>query len=275
VHPDPNYDSINYDPLLPGEPQETDTILVTEIDPDPEAGTGRVTYVFVRTEQLPLLGPFREVGSATGTTFLTEPVLGGLEPVLRLLVDMGYTDRENLNPHEPTTFSLITPPDRIIETVVAMPGAITEGVTIFLVGVTAIPDSIPAPLDTTSAPAISASESEGQDLVVNRTAAAIEDTSPPTPSTDETTQPIKPPASELEDEGPTLGNVTEDGNKFTPNSPGGTTSNTRGNLFTQVNGAITGLLGGNKTSPAPTSDPAPSDAPSSTDSTSQDQEAAA
>ncbi|MDA4102484.1 PE-PPE domain-containing protein [Mycolicibacterium monacense DSM 44395] len=84
-----------------------------------EAG-GTDTYILVRAEHLPLLQPIRDLAAATGTTVVVEPFVGAVEPTLRLLVDMGYTDRDYQNADKPTRFSLITPPDRIIETAAAM-----------------------------------------------------------------------------------------------------------------------------------------------------------
>lgn len=90
-----------------------------------EGGTD--TYVLVRAEHLPLLQPVRDVSAALHATALTEPVLGAVEPALRLGVDMGYTDRDYQNADKPTRFSLITPPDRIVETARALPDAIEAG----------------------------------------------------------------------------------------------------------------------------------------------------
>jgi hypothetical protein len=60
-------------------------------------------------------------------TPLTEPLLGAIEPLLRVFVDMGYTDRLNLDPATPTPFSLFTPADKFVEALHAIPGALAEG----------------------------------------------------------------------------------------------------------------------------------------------------
>lgn len=91
-----------------------------------EAG-GTDTYILVRAEHLPLLQPIRDLAAATGATVVVEPFVGAVEPTLRLLVDMGYTDRDYQNADKPTQFSLITPPDRIIETAAALPDALRDG----------------------------------------------------------------------------------------------------------------------------------------------------
>lgn len=91
-----------------------------------EAG-GTDTYILVRAEHLPLLQPIRDLAAATGATVVVEPFVGAVEPTLRLLVDMGYTDRDYQNADKPTRFSLITPPDRIIETAAALPDALRDG----------------------------------------------------------------------------------------------------------------------------------------------------
>ena len=63
--------------------------------------------MFVLADHLPLFQPVRDVSNVLGMTLITEPVLSAVEPVVRLIVDMGYTDRENLNPEVPTRFRLI------------------------------------------------------------------------------------------------------------------------------------------------------------------------
>nr|WP_255413042.1 PE-PPE domain-containing protein [Mycobacterium sp. QGD 101] len=100
-----------------------DTVSKTVTKP----GEGTDTYILVRAEHLPLLQPVRDVSTALGTTALTEPVLGAVEPTLRLGVDMGYTDRTYQNADKPTRFSLVTPPSRVVQTAAALPGAVAEG----------------------------------------------------------------------------------------------------------------------------------------------------
>ncbi|BBZ09281.1 hypothetical protein MDOR_34500 [Mycolicibacterium doricum] len=99
---------------------------------------GTDTYVLIRAEQLPLLQPIRDLARVTGTTVVVEPFVGAVEPTLRLLVDMGYTDRDYRtvgvdedadyqDADQPTRFSLITPPERIVETAKALPDALRDG----------------------------------------------------------------------------------------------------------------------------------------------------
>ncbi|WP_317154803.1 PE-PPE domain-containing protein [[Mycobacterium] appelbergii] len=90
--------------------------------------TGTDTYVLIHAEHLPMLQPVRDISAALQATALTAPVLGAVEPTLRLLVDMGYTDRDYQDADKATRFSLFTPHDRIAETVKALPDAIDEGV---------------------------------------------------------------------------------------------------------------------------------------------------
>ncbi len=150
VHPDQYYDSVDYDPLTGnGDPD-----LLVKTVTNSARGTDR--YVFVPAAHLPLLAPARQIFDAVGLTPLTEPVLSAVEPVLRLLVDMGYTDRENLNPEVHVKFSLITPPEKIVETIAKVPGAIEQGANNFVTGVGSIPTSIPAPVAPTNSPSINA-----------------------------------------------------------------------------------------------------------------------
>lgn len=110
-------------------------------------GGGTDTYILVKTEHLPLLQPIRDVSTALHTTAFTEPVLGAIEPTLKLAVDMGYTDRDYSDPATPTRFSLITPPKRIAETLNQLPGALQQGADNFKGGLpsTTPPSTAPAP----------------------------------------------------------------------------------------------------------------------------------
>lgn len=250
VHPDAYYDSIDF------EDPDTTVVLVESVT---NSAGGTDTYVFVPDDTLPLLDPVRQVATVTGTTFLIEPFVSAVEPVLRLLVDMGYTDRENLNPQVPTTFSLITPPDRVIATVVAMPGAIAEGANNFVEGITSIPGSMPARNPGPTIDATREPEAQKYDW------AAVKDTRPSTPSFDKITPLTERPSSRWEAEGSALGNATEDGHKFT--RPGSVTSPKRGNSLRKPDGAISRLPGGNKNRPASRSNPGRSDDPSPARST--------
>jgi len=116
AHPDAYYDS-----YIPG----TTPAIITVV-PDNGAG-GTDTYVFIKTPELPLLVPLRIGAGAIGLTPLVKPLLDAVEPLLRVLVDMGYTDRENLHPEKKTPFSLFTPLSKIVETLNAIPGALQEG----------------------------------------------------------------------------------------------------------------------------------------------------
>ncbi|CRZ17649.1 PE-PPE domain-containing protein [Mycolicibacterium neworleansense] len=136
LHGDPTPDATDLN--------DPDAIIVTPVDKE---GGGTDTYILVKTEHLPLLQPFRDFSTALNATAYTEPVLGAIEPTLRLGVDMGYTDRDYSDPATPTRFSLITPPKRIIETVNALPGAIQEGAENFNGG-----SPSPASPSTTSGP---------------------------------------------------------------------------------------------------------------------------
>lgn len=63
------------------------------------------TYILVPTPNLPLLEPLREFGRATGTEFLTTPLIDLIQPALRVLIETGY-DR-SLPYGTPAPFRLI------------------------------------------------------------------------------------------------------------------------------------------------------------------------
>lgn len=138
LHGDPTPDATNLN--------DPNAIIVTPVD---QPGGGHDTYILVKTEHLPLLQPFRDFSTALNTTAFTEPVLGAIEPTLKLGVDMGYTDRDYSDPATPTRFSLITPPDRIAETVKQLPDALQEGADNFKNGLpsTASPSTTSEPTD--------------------------------------------------------------------------------------------------------------------------------
>lgn len=116
AHVDKWYDAV--DPTDPANHVKTVTDLVTG---------GTDTYILVPASRLPLLGPLRDIAYHLGVSVPTERLLSLVEPLLRVIIDMGYTDRLNLNPEVRTPFSLFTPPHKIIEALNAVPGAVREG----------------------------------------------------------------------------------------------------------------------------------------------------
>ncbi|SDE92120.1 PE-PPE domain-containing protein [Mycolicibacterium neoaurum] len=115
AHPDPFYDPVDLD---------SPTVLTKEV-----AKPGGVVdrYILVPNEHLPMFGPLRDIARFLGQSPLAERLIGAVEPLLRVLVDMAYTDRENLNPDVHQPFSLITPMPKIVEALHAIPGALREG----------------------------------------------------------------------------------------------------------------------------------------------------
>jgi hypothetical protein len=61
------------------------------------------TYILIPTKTLPIVQPFLDAASATGTTALVKPVVDLISPTLRVLIDLGY-DRTG-NPGTYTTLS--------------------------------------------------------------------------------------------------------------------------------------------------------------------------
>jgi hypothetical protein len=278
VHPDQYYDSVDYDPLT-----GTNDPNVLVKPPVTNSAGGHDTYVFVLAQHLPLFAPVRQVAGILQLTPLTEPLLGSIEPLVRLFVDMGYTDRSNLNPEKPIQFSLITPPGKVLETVAGVPGAIGQGVTNPVTGVESIPGSIPSPLSTTNSPlsttnspsinAKSLPKDSQKSLVMDDPALAgttnttQEQEQEPSGSGTTTTE---PPVSTLSNSGPTLGKVTDDGHKVTPNTTTKTTTPKK-DLFTQLAEDVMGFFSPKKPDTSTPSSESSDSTPSGTPSQGQSQ----
>ncbi|MBJ7340337.1 PE-PPE domain-containing protein [Mycolicibacterium sp.] len=227
-HPDPAYD-----PLDPNGPRY--------VTGGTNSAGGHDTYILYYNPQLPLLGPLRDISSLFGATALTEPFISAVEPLLRVLVDMSYTDRVNANPTAAVPFSLITPPQTFIEALNAIPGALAQGLANLVSGghaAVTLPDPIgnlqQGPTSQAAPPSTQTSEARvsraltSQRAVPEQTpqeeppasAAPLkkpeETTSSPEPATSSATP---APSSNAPEAGlhPT---VTSDGNKFTPGTDG-------------------------------------------------------
>jgi hypothetical protein len=263
VHPDQYYDSVDYDPLT----NTTNDPNVLIHAPVTNSLGGTDTYVFVKAEHLPLFAPVRQIAGILQLTPLTEPVLGAIEPLVRLLVDMGYTDRQNLNPQTPVQFSLITPPGKVLETVAGVPGAIGQGVTNLVTGAEAIPGSVPSPLSTTNSPSIKAKSlpQDSKQSLANSDPAPAVTTDPA--EEQEPSGSGTPPITTKSNSGPTLSTVTGDGNKVTPDTTTAKTTTPRQNPLGQLVDSITKFFSPQK--PATSTPSSESSDPKPTDSTSQ------
>lgn len=143
AHPSPTYDAI--DP--------TTTPHVQQQVPTGAGGTD--TYVLYRNAHLPLLEPLRALAAAVRLSPLVEPLLGAVEPLLRLAVDMAYTDRTYASVGTPTRFSLFTPPEKFLEAIRGIPAALNQGLANFLAGGQAPSVARPAPASTAAPEAVS------------------------------------------------------------------------------------------------------------------------
>jgi hypothetical protein len=270
VHPDQYYDSVNYDPL--SHTSTDPNVLITTVPHTVDGHQSQDTYVFVRAEHLPLFAPVRQIAGIVHLTPLTEPLLGAIEPLVRVLVDMGYTDRANLHPDQPVQFSFITPPGKVLEAVTSVPGALGQGVTNLVTGAQSLPGSIPSPLAPTNSSSINAKSQPHQSqlslVTSDPTPVATPDPSEQQQPSDSNTPTTKPPVSTLSDPGPTLGQVTEDGNKATPTAPT-KTATPKKNVLTQLADTFKGFFSPKKTT-APSSDTTDS---TPDGSTTQDQSA--
>jgi hypothetical protein len=253
-HPDQYYDAI-----IPG-------VTPASVTTVHNSAGGYDTYVLVHSQYLPLLGPLRDAAAAVGLTPFTEPVLSAFEPLLRVLVDMGYTDRLNLDPGTPTPFSLITPPHKILEALAAMPGALAEGLANFFNGGTIAIAPANQNVNALSAPA--ALEADSGEPAAKSLPAAAEAKPDPEPKAKPEAKPEPKPEPKPEDtalkasaesaaptsavKSPDDGlhpTVTNDGNKVTPGegttpaapaSSGSTTPTTEPAGTTPTTGTTTG-----------------------------------
>ncbi len=200
AHPDRHYNPI--DPATA--PKVTTTVV--------NSAGGTDTYVLYRNAHLPLLGPIREISANLGLTPLTRPLLAVIEPLLRLVVDMGYTDRTYATAGEHVPFSLITPPGKIIEALLGVPGALIQGVT----------DAV-----TGGAPAVTAPASDSaRTTSAPSNSPAVETRTPSTAMDDDESPTAEAPAAPEDDADALRPTLVSDGNKVTPGGvdPGPTTS---------------------------------------------------
>ncbi|WKG03209.1 PE-PPE domain-containing protein [Mycolicibacterium sp. HK-90] len=177
LHGDPTPDAANLN---------TDAILVHTVE---KPGEGTDTYILVRTEHLPLLQPFRDMSTALNTVAFTEPVLGAIEPTLKLVVDMGYTDRDYSQADTPTRFSLITPPKRIVETIQQLPDALQQGAD-------NVTGGLPSTTSESEVPNSDKTDVDKQTVTRERTPKAVE----PTDARDVAKRPTKRAPTQRRDE---------------------------------------------------------------------------
>jgi len=189
-------------------------------------------YVLYYNPHLPLLGPLRELAAMTKTSTLVEPLISSVEPLLRVLVDMGYTDRVNANPAALKPFSLFTPPAKMVEALAAIPGALAQGAANLASGghATVTPPNplgnlIPKPV----APSPKPQETRAQIAPAKDVPKLELDEKPVKPS--KQIPAVTKLATTDDDRHPT---VTSDGNKFTPGTVGSTTTDPTGDAAAPV-----------------------------------------
>ncbi|MCK0173767.1 PE-PPE domain-containing protein [Mycolicibacterium sp. F2034L] len=80
----------------------TDETLAAAIDAAPKRQYQDATFVLIPQQgTLPLFTPFQDLGQSTGTSFLVDPIIKLVQPLTKLLIDLGY-DRA-INPGIPQT----------------------------------------------------------------------------------------------------------------------------------------------------------------------------
>jgi hypothetical protein len=245
-----------YDPIDPA----TSYAYLTKVD-DPVTGS-KDRYILYYNPHLPLLGPLRELASLTQTSAIAEPMISAFEPLLRVLVDMSYTDRVNANPSASVPFSFITPPVKFVEALAAMPGALAQGVANSTSGghATVTPPNpignlVPVPVVPLASPEVPGSQARialapAPEQDVPKLKLDETPVKPPS-STAPTTSPVTVSTSSSDGRHPTL---TSDGNKFAPGTDGATSVSTTTTTTTTTTTSTTTSV----TPPAPTApDPTP------------------
>lgn len=221
-----------------------------------EGGTD--TYILYRNPHLPLLAPIRELAAALQVTRFTEPLLGAIEPLLRLVVDMGYTDRTYANADVHTRFSFFTPPHKIIEALLAVPDALREGLTNLVSGgqITETQAPLAARHKTDLDTSRTAEDSEPETVVAEADTEDAVDTEDATDTADqepEITEPSITQPSITDSRKPTL---TSDGNKVTPiGAVGGPATTTGADPVTEPEPTKTKTDTKTKTKTDPKTDP--------------------
>ncbi|MFS0897666.1 PE-PPE domain-containing protein [Mycolicibacterium litorale] len=94
-------------------------------DPDGDPQEWDNTYVLIPSTRLPLLQPIRDLGHATGTSAVVEPLMRLIEPTLKVLIDTGY-DRSI--PMGQNTPARLIPPINLIKLTADVVEAVGEGV---------------------------------------------------------------------------------------------------------------------------------------------------
>lgn len=207
AHPDQYYDGIHLDDLVEGQTKFTSTGL--------NAAGGRDAYVLVYNPHLPLFAPIRQVAALLLLTPLTEPVLGAIEPLVRVAVDMGYTDRTNANAATATPFSFTTPPSNVVEATGALPGAVRQGATDSLAGEPATTLKDPTSTDP-------AAGKQPEEPVVGNRKAALD------PASKTKVEPVEPTPHEPLRGQITHPTLTSDGNPSRPGTTAGSTPSAGG-----------------------------------------------
>lgn len=121
-------------------PAELEAAIADPANQQRVAGSD-TTYVLIPTPDLPLLQPLRDFGAATGTEFLTTPLIDLVQPALRVLIETGY-DR-SLPYNTPAPFRLI-PTANPLTVAVDLARAVGEGVRAAVDDITAAHPGKPA-----------------------------------------------------------------------------------------------------------------------------------
>jgi hypothetical protein len=130
-----------------------DTTLATAIQNAPHRTYQDATFVLIPQQgTLPIMQPFMDIASATGTTALVKPFVDLFSPLTKVLIDLGYN--RIANPGIPQMLSILpfNPFQNWVDVGVKLVVAGVQGVQAFLgdlgVGTTMIAPAVPDPTST-------------------------------------------------------------------------------------------------------------------------------
>jgi hypothetical protein len=171
------------------------TLAAAINNPNNSQSYQNATFILIPQQgALPIYQPFVDLANTTGTRALVDPVISLVQPVTKVLVNLGYA--RDVNPGIPQTLSILpaNPFQNWFKVGGDLVGASVEGVENVVTGndVTQVPTTVPADASTPSTNTITTTPTITQDTVQTATLAAKK-----TPTTTVTTPKTKDTVANL------------------------------------------------------------------------------